>query len=60
MLGALHTYGSLTGFSAKPAEAKTFEYEKITDSRLEKKFATLLIDSKPQMGEAMKKMVSKK
>lgn len=50
----------IIGVSAKPADAKAFQYEKITDYRLEKKFATTFIDTKPQIGEAMKKMRSKK
>lgn len=50
----------IIGVAAKPADFKAFEYEKITDYRLEKKFATTFIDNKPQLGEALKKMRSKK
>lgn len=49
----------IIGVSAKQTDSKTFKYEKITDYRLEKKFATALINTKPQIGEALKKMKSK-
>jgi len=50
----------ILGVSAKLPDSKTFEHEKITDYRLEKKFATTLIDTKPQIRQAMKKMKSLK
>lgn len=49
----------IVGISAKTYATKGFDYEKITDYRLEKKFATSFIDTKPGLGEVMKKMKEK-
>lgn len=50
----------IVGISAKTDDSKRFDYEKITDYRLEKKFATSFVDNSPGIGEAMKKMKAKK
>ncbi len=50
----------IIGISAKAMDSKTFQYEKITDYRLEQKFGTSLIATRPEIQDAMKKMQSKK
>ena len=50
----------ILGVSSKLPVSKTFEHQKLTDYRLEHKFATTLIDSRPQIRDAMEKMKSRK
>jgi len=50
----------ILGVSAKLPLSKTFEHKKLTDYRLENKFATVLNDTRPQIRKAMKKMKSLK
>jgi len=50
----------IVGVAAKPTDSKTFQYEKITDYRLEQKHSTSFIDIDPKINEAMKKMMDKK
>lgn len=51
---------NIVGISAKPDVIKTFDYETIGGSRMNRLFVTDVLETRPEIKEAMKKMRDKK
>lgn len=54
------TINDIAGVAAKQELDKSFDYDIIGDSRMNRRLSTEVIDSRPEIKAAMKKMISKK